>query len=200
MNPDEPRAIPAPGQDADRDGGKTARPITPASLERAALAYLERYGASTEMLRRVLLRRAEARCRLRGEAPEDFAAMVEAVVARAGRAGLVDDASFADAKVRSLRRRGGSARAIQAKLAAKGVDRDTVRAALAAHAGEGQEGPEEDEEAAARAYARRRRLGPWRRSQDRVEARQRDIAALARAGFAPALARRIVDEEDEPAP
>ncbi|MFE1600432.1 regulatory protein RecX [Methylobacterium sp. ID0610] len=169
--------------------------MSAASLERSALAYLERYGASTEMLRRVLRRRVAARCRLRGEDPADFAALVEEVVAKAGRAGLVSDTAFADAKVRSLRRRGGSARAIHAKLAAKGVDRETVQAALAAHETDGP-ADQEDEAAAARAYARRRRLGPWRRAGNRAEARARDLASMARAGFAPALARRVIDGEE----
>ncbi|TNC15387.1 regulatory protein RecX [Methylobacterium terricola] len=164
--------------------------MTPAYLERAALYYLERYGASAEMLRRVLKRRVETRCRLRGEAPEDFSEMVEAVIARALGAGLVDDAAFAAAKVRSLRRRGGSARAIGAKLAAKGVDRDTVGAALA-------EGDAGDEDEAARAYAKRRRLGPFRQPGARAAARERDLAAMARAGFSLTLARRVVDAETE---
>ncbi|KMO33178.1 RecX family transcriptional regulator [Methylobacterium variabile] len=181
-------------EEAGRDGGlRAARPITPAYLERAALYYLERYGASAEMLRRVLRRRVETRCRLRGEAPGDFAEMVEAVVARALGAGLVDDAAFAAAKVRSLRRRGGSARAIGAKLAAKGVDRDTVGAALAEEAG--AEGSSEDQ--AARAYARRRRLGPFRPEAARAAARERDLAAMARAGFALSLARRVIDGDLE---
>lgn len=174
-----------------RDGAlRAARPITPAYLERAALYYLERYGASAEMLRRVLRRRVETRCRLRGEAPDDFSEMVEAVVARALGAGLVDDAAFAAAKVRSLRRRGGSARAIGAKLAAKGVDRETVGAVLA-----GQEDGSEDE--AALAYAKRRRLGPFRQPAARANARERDLAAMARAGFALTLARRVIDAETE---
>ncbi len=142
------------------------------------------------MLRRVLRRRVETRCRLRGETPEDFSGMVEAVIARALGAGLVDDAAFAAAKVRSLRRRGGSARAIGAKLAAKGVDRDTVGAALA-----GEEEGGEDE--AALAYAKRRRLGPFRQPAARAASRERDLAAMARAGFALALARRVIDAETE---
>ncbi len=174
-----------------RDGAlRAARPITPAYLERAALYYLERYGASAEMVRRVLRRRVETRCRLRGEAPDDFSEMIEAVVARALGAGLVDDAAFAAAKVRSLRRRGGSARAIGAKLAAKGVDRETVGAVLAE-----QEDGSEDE--AALAYAKRRRLGPFRPPAARAAARERDLAAMARAGFALALARRVIDAETE---
>ncbi len=163
------------------------RPITQAGLERSALHYLERYAASAEMLRRVLLRRVETRCRAGAGEPEAFRAMVEAVVERACRAGLVDDATFAQAKVRSLRRRGGSARAIAAKLAAKGVARDTVGEALAAEAGE------DDEENAARTLARRKRLGPWRRGAMTPEGRARELAAMARAGFGFDLARRVID-------
>ncbi len=102
----------------------------------------------------------------------------------------MDDAAFAAAKVRSLRRRGGSARAIGAKLAAKGVDRETVGAVLA-----GQEDGSEDE--AALAYAKRRRLGPFRQSSSRAAARERDLAAMARAGFALSLARRVIDADPE---
>ncbi|AWB25008.1 RecX family transcriptional regulator [Methylobacterium currus] len=164
--------------------------MTPAYLERAALYYLERYGASAEMLRRVLRRRVETRCRLRGEEPDGFAEMVETVVGRALGAGLVDDAAFAAAKVRSLRRRGGSARAIGAKLAAKGVDREIVGAALA----EEEDGGEDE---AAFAYAKRRRLGPFRQPATRTAARERDLAAMARAGFSLTLARRVIDADPE---
>ena len=44
-------------------------------------------------------------------------------------------------------------------------------------------------------FARRRRLGPYA-SGDRGERRLKDMAALARAGFSSAIARRVVDAED----
>ena len=46
---------------------KPPRQVTPAYLQRAALAYLERYASSAENLRRVLKRKVDKRCRLRGE-------------------------------------------------------------------------------------------------------------------------------------
>ena len=107
------------------------RPVTAFYLERAALAYLERYAFSAQSLDRVLRRKVERRCRLRGEAPEPFLALVGEVVARAVCSGLVDDRRFAEGRVVTLRRRGGSARLIGAKLAAKGVDRTVIAAALA---------------------------------------------------------------------
>ena len=49
---------------------------------------------------------------------------------------------------------------------------------------------------AARIAARRKRLGPWSRG-DRAAQRQKDIAALARAGFSLAIARAVIDDAGE---
>ncbi|NEU14130.1 regulatory protein RecX [Methylobacterium sp. BTF04] len=176
---------------------KPTPPVTASYLERAALHYLERYSASVAMLRRTLQRRVEKRCRARGEEPGAFSEMIDATVARAISAGLVDDARFTAGRVAALRRRGTSARALSAKLSAKGVARDLVEAAMGAEqeaAGDGID----SENAAARAYAKRRRLGPWRRPDLREAHRDRDLAAMARAGFGYALARSILEAEPEP--
>jgi regulatory protein len=165
---------------------KPPRQVTPDYLQRATLAYLERFASSAENLRRVLLRKVEKRCRLRGEDPAEFRDQIDEVVARCVRGGLVDDTRYAQARVATLRRRGGSARAIGARLAAKGVDHATVAAALDAEDG--------DEHAAAHALARRRRLGPYRKGE-RAPYRERDLAALARAGFAFDVARAVIDGE-----
>jgi regulatory protein len=176
---------------------KPPRPVTRAVLDRMALAYLERYASSAENLRRVLARKVERRCRLREEDPEAALALVEEAVARAVASGLVDDAAYAEARVASLRRRGGSRRAIAAKLAAKGVDAETVGAALARDAqARIEDDPEADpEREAARALAKRRRLGPFR-AAGRAENREKDIARLARAGFPYGVARDVIDAEE----
>ena len=167
---------------------KPPRRVTPAYLQRAAMSYLERYASSAENLRRVLRRKVDKRCRLRGEDPSEFHDAIDEVVAKSLNIGLIDDTRYAEGRVASLRRRGGSARAIQAKLSAKGVARSTIAAAL-----EGEDG---DEEGAARALARRRRLGPYRPGE-RAPYRDKDLAALARAGFRFDVARAIVDGEQE---
>jgi len=176
---------------------KPTPPVTAAYLERVALHYLERYSASVAMLRRTLQRRVEKRCRLRDEDPSVHAEAIEAVVARAVSAGLVDDARFTAGRMAALRRRGTSARALSAKLAAKGVSRDLVADAMAAERDAAEAEGTDTEEAAAAAYAKRRRLGPWRRPDTREVHRDRDLAALARAGFPYGLARRIVEMETE---
>lgn len=168
---------------------KPPRRVTLAYLRRAAMAYLEQYSSSAHNLRRVLQRKVEKRCRLRGEDPTEFGEMIDDVVTTSLRLGLIDDTRYAAARVATLRRRGGSARAIGAKLAAKGIDRETVAAAL--------DQDENTDEAAAVAFARRRKLGPYRPGE-REPYRDKDMAALARAGFGFALVRRVIDgERDE---
>jgi regulatory protein len=190
---------------------KPPRPVTQAWLQRAALYYLERYSASSAQLQRVLARKVETRLRLRGEAENPEIAMparalIAGIVEQAVSGGYVDDAAYARARVASLRRRGGSRRAIMAKLREKGLDPALIEEALAADVAEAQadgEAPDDDdanaraqrEYEAARAYARRRRLGPHR-TPPQPERRDRDIAAMARAGFALALAIRVIDDTD----
>lgn len=177
------------GPDRSRPSAKPARPITQAYLQRAALHYLERYAAPAAQLRRVLSRRIERRCRELGADPRHFEAMLEAVVATCTRIELVDDRRFAEARATTLRRRGGSRRAIAAKLSAKGVSREIVAEASATS--------DEEELHAARIAARRKRLGPWC-AKDRAERRQKDIAALVRTGFGLSIARMAIDGERDP--
>ena len=162
------------------------------SLKRSALAYLERYAASRAMLREVLTRRVRRWARLAGAEAEAVATAMRAVdeaVAAAARAGLVDDARFAGGRTATLARRGWPARRIRAALNQKGIDGTTAEAALAA--------AELDDAAAARRFAERRRLGPWRDPAKRAERREKDIAALMRAGFSLTHARAAVDGAGE---
>jgi regulatory protein len=146
------------------------------------------------MLRQTLKRRVDKRCRLRGEEAGAFAEAIEATVARAVSAGLVDDARFTAGRLAALRRRGASARALSAKLAAKGVSREQVASAMEAER-ETADADVDLEAEAARAYARRRRLGPWRRPGTREAHRDRDLAAMARAGFPYGLGRQVIEAD-----
>ncbi len=49
---------------------------------------------------------------------------------------------------------------------------------------------------AAIAFARRRKLGPWRPPELRAEHRSQDLATLGRAGFGYGVARLVVEAED----
>jgi regulatory protein len=170
---------------------KAPRRITADYLQRAAMHYLERYAAPSAQLRRVLQRKIIMSCRHHGDEPGRFDAILDDVVARCVSSGLVDDARFAEARANTLRRRGQSGRAVMAKLAAKGVSRELAECHSATD--------EDQELAAARIAARRKRLGPWSRG-DRAANRQKDIAALARAGFRMNIARTVIDDAGEEMP
>ena len=141
-----------------------------------------RYATSAENLRRVLIRRAR---RHSPEAAQQAAVLIEAIVTRYRESGLLDDAAYAAGRLESLHRRGDSLKAIRARLAAKGVP-----AAVAADAISGLRDRAPDLDlAAACVFARRRRLGPFRRG---AADRQRELATFARAGFSRRIAEAVL--------
>ena len=181
--------------DAARAGKTERRPpkkATAKHLENVALWYLQRFAASADSLRRVLMRRVEKSARAHDTDREEGAAFVEDIIARFRRSGLLDDRVYAEGRTLSLHRRGISTHGIRARLAAKGVGADDIDAALAMLRDE----TNDPDLTAAIAYARRRRIGPWRTRGDREERRERDLAALARQGFGYDIARRVIEARD----
>lgn len=168
---------------------KIPKPVTAVRLEKAALAYLERYASSAESLRRVLKRRVARSAMVHGTDPQEGHVWIEALVERYQRSGLLDDSRFAEARASSLHRQGKSSRAIRQLLSAKGVASEDIDTALASL--QEEVGVDSDWEAAVN-YARRRRLGPWRR-KDRETHRDRDMAALGRQGFGYDIARKLIE-------
>jgi regulatory protein len=158
-------------------------------LERHALRHLERYPSSRANLRRVLARRAEVCCDHHGDDCGAADASIEAVLERLTELGLLDDRRYAAAQARRMRARGASRRRIEVSLHERGVPSDIALDVL----GDEGEGSDADRVAAG-IYARRRRLGPHRTDPGRrAERRDRDLAALARAGFGYAVASAVVD-------
>jgi regulatory protein len=166
-----------------------APPVSAALIERWALAYLERFPSSTANLRRVLLRRVR-RQGVEDEGPARAA--IGTVVERLRGLGAIDDVAYAAGRMRSRVRRGQSLRTIRAGLANKGVAAADMEAAFD---GIGDQRGDLDL-AAACAFARRRRLGPFRRA---VADKARELAAFARAGFTRAVAEMVLGCVDEAA-
>lgn len=179
---------------AGREGPRPAGPPPDeARLAEAALAHLARFAATEAGLRRVLVRRVDRWARAaEAEGQADVApraaaakAAAAAVAKRMVAQGAVDDAAFAESRARRLLHSGRSRRAALAHLREKGVDAATAAAAL-------PEG-EEAELAAALAFCRRRRIGPFGADlAPTPEARLKALGALARAGFAREVASRAL--------
>jgi regulatory protein len=171
-------------------GRRGPKPATAAYLENAALHYLESFASSSGNLKRVLMRKVLRSARAHGTDAAAGERLVDDIIARYLRSGLLDDRAYAMQKAASLRRRGASGYAIRGKLALKGVDGALIDATLETET-------EVSELAAACALVRRRRLGPLRPAPQRAAHRQKDLAALARAGFSLDLARRVLAAGDE---
>lgn len=174
-------------------GRRQSKPVTAERLHKSALFYLERYASSSENLRRVLMRKVDRAARDHPVDRDQAAQWVDALIARFQDAGLLDDRAYTQSKVSSLLRRGNSTRAIRTKLSAKGVPPSLIDEALGEAVGDLP--TDAPDLAAAVAYVRRRRLGPYR-AADRDAYRQKDLAALGRQGFSYDVARRVLEAED----
>jgi regulatory protein len=187
-------SVSPPGTTDDiRASAEGAESLTLAALQEAALDYLARYAASTTRLRRVLERRVRRRTADR-EGIEAARKTIAAVIAKLTAQGYLEDGRYASVRAESLARRGRSRRWIEAKLAADGIAPILIRAALDRLAESGGQ----SELAAAIAFAKRRRFGPYRtpkrRSREDLQALARkELAALARAGFDHRTARTVLD-------
>jgi len=163
-------------------------------LKRSAVHYLERYASSSANLRRVLERRVLKACFDHDKDPAEYAALIDVVIDKCVSSGLVNDHTYAETKTASLRRRGGSKRKIEAQLSSKGIERQTIAEIV-------EDDPEAEMQAAL-VFARRRRLGRYRSysgtsKRDPLIQRDKDLAAMCRAGFSFDIARQIIDAVDD---
>ena len=153
--------------------------------------HLARYAATEAGLAQVLARKIDRWARLYAVEemePEEAASAVKRaradiprVIARVREAGILNDDAFAASRAKRLTREGKSRRATLAHLAAKGIARPAL-----------PEDPQR-ELAAACAYLRRRRAGPFGKAPE-----TKILAAMARGGFSQEVARRALGlERDE---
>jgi regulatory protein len=166
--------------------------VSVTSLENAALYYLGRFATSSENLRRVLMRRVDRAAKHHDTDRQACAKMIDQLIKKFLENGFLDDLAYARAQGASMNRRGKSTRAIQSWLRQRFVPADIVEATITALTKE----LGEPDLAAAIAYARKRRLGPYRRVERTPDSLDQELAALARSGFSYGLARRIVDATD----
>lgn len=159
---------------------KPPTPLDAARLNEMALAYVARFATSAGKLSDYLRRKLRERGWV-GEGEADIAA----IVARFVELGYVDDAGFARGKAQSLLRRGYGAKRIDQALGAAGIA-ESLR--------EDARGSEADRRRAALVMARKRRFGPFG-GRDRLDpaVREKQVAAMLRAGHSLAHAREVVN-------
>jgi regulatory protein len=155
------------------------KPLDSARLEELALTYVARFSTTAAKLERYLRRKLRERG-WDGEGEPPLAALVQRYVDL----GYIDDEAFAWARSGSLLRRGYGERRVRGALTEAGIGeelRERVRAS------------EAEARRAALALARRRRFGPFAAEPLDKALREKQIAAMLRAGHPLDSARQIVD-------
>ncbi len=177
-----------------RNGQKERRPpkkITETYLYNSALAYLQRFPASTHRFRQVMNRKIDRSCRhhtdLTREACRD---MLDALVQKLTQMGLLNDPGYLKGMVSSLRRRGLSSSLITLKLSAQGLSQDDIKTALSDHAQSLDDHMNAELRAAIR-YCARKRLGAFRTREPKSP--DKELAALARQGYGFDMARAALE-------
>lgn len=174
-------------------------------MANAALFYLSRFAASEHSLRRVL----ENRLRRTALRNPDFAAntelqqslqqVIEALIERHKKSGVLNDVAFAETKVRSMRRAGRSSRDIKMRLVkGSGVAAPIVDTVLGQDEDAGD--AETAELQAALKLAKRRKMGAFAASPADFEQQRKNFATMARAGFGFDVIKKVlggdIPEED----
>ncbi|WP_088311508.1 regulatory protein RecX [Novosphingobium sp. B 225] len=158
---------------------RNPRPLDLPRLNELALAYVARFATSAAKLEGYLRRKLRERgWDGDGEAP------VQATVERMVAAGYVDDAQFARARSGSLLRRGYGQRRVDQALGQAGIA-EAVRSEVRAGACE--------QRRAALALARKRRLGPFGAPATDRAVREKQLAAMLRAGHPLDSARELLN-------
>ena len=148
-----------------------------------ALSYVARFAVSAAKLRQYLMRKLRERgWNGEGEPP------VESLISRFAEAGYVDDEAYARVKSGSLLRKGFGARRIAQALGEAGIAEDLREQTRPADAALRQ---------SALRFARKRRLGPFGPPLTDRAAREKQIAALIRAGHPLDHARAMVNAPDQ---
>jgi regulatory protein len=158
---------------------RVAKPLDSARLEELALGYVARFSTSASKLERYLRRKLRERgWEGEGEPP------VERVVGRYVELGYIDDEAYARARSDGLMRRGYGERRVRQALGHAGIGEELRQRVRPGEA---------EARRAALTLARRRRFGPFGGAAPDKALREKQIAAMLRAGHPLDSARRIVD-------
>lgn len=159
------------------------RPLDAARLRDLALAYVARFATSGGRLEAYLGRKLRERGWDGAGEPE-----IPALVAHFAELGYIDDAAYARARSGELLRRGYGPRQVSQALGQAGIGEE-LRVAVRAS--------DHEARAAALHFARKRRFGPFAAGPADRAIREKQLAAMIRAGHGFAVARAVLDAADE---
>lgn len=174
---------------------KPPKRITRQRLRNIALAYVGRYGGSAKRLGEVLRRRVERAHYVHGGDKEEHFGWIQETVESLLASQSLDELMNARSAAMSLHLTGKPERVIVQRLRLKGYTKTSIEAGIERireHVGD----DEDPDLIAACRYARRRGFGPYARPGRVPKERDKQLAAMMRAGFPYRLADLIYKTED----
>lgn len=174
---------------------KPPKKITEKYLYNSGLAYLQRYPASTNHFKFIMMRKINKSCRHHIDQDlEECKKLLDSTAVKFQELGLLDDNAYLKGMVTSLRRRGLAARQIEMKLQQKGLDKGAIKQAVQAHDTDEYESNENGDVYSALIFIRKKRLGPYdtagRHSPEKA------LATMARAGYSYDVAKKTLEMDE----
>lgn len=168
------------------------KPITEQRLYNITLFYLERFDASKLKIKQMLERRIQKE-KLKGAiVPNDISTAIQNIISRLENLGYLNDNRFAEIQVKKLSQAGKSKTFILNKLKTLGISQE-LSLSLLTHFDEENN---YSDLARAEKWLKKHRKGQFR-LKDANTFYQKDLAALARAGFSYEIASQALQTKPD---
>ncbi len=178
---------------------KIPKKITERYLYNSGLYYLQRFTASSEHFRFIMMRKINKSCKHHTEQDlEECKKHLDKVITDFIKLGHLNDDAYCTGMVTSMRRRGLSRKMISTKLQQKRLPSDLIEKTLN-HIDEQNSDNENPDLRAAVLHAKKKRLGAFAHTdkklndEEQEKAKNRTLGSLARAGYSFGIAQRVLD-------
>ena len=165
-------------------------------LRNSAMSYLARYEVSEFQFKSTMKRKLSYFENNLNESEKDK--LINQIKSEMVLSRFIDDDRYAETKIRTIRRQGGSKRLIFAKLNEKGISKDVIQSALNMV----DEDHENAEIIAAINFIKKKNIGVFYKNRkigneiDNYTLKDKWYGALARRGFSLEIVKKVLDIED----
>ena len=165
-------------------------------LRNSAMSYLARYEVSEFQFKSTMKRKLSYFENNLNESEKDE--LINQIKSEMVLSRFIDDDRYAETKIRTIRRQGGSKRLIFAKLNEKGISKDVIQSALNIV----DENHENAEIIAAVNFIKKKNIGVFYKNKkigneiDSYTLKDKWYGALARRGFSLEIVKKVLDIED----
>ena len=165
-------------------------------LRNSAMSYLARYEVSEFQFKSTMKRKLSYFENNLNESEKDK--LINQIKSEMVLSRFIDDDRYAETKIRTIRRQGGSKRLIFAKLNEKGISKDVIQTALNIV----DENHENAEIIAAVNFIKKKNIGVFYKNKkigneiDSYTLKDKWYGALARRGFSLEIVKKVLDIED----